>query len=68
MTQTSTARRISTKLTGSYVTFTGYDGKPYAARVQSVKNGVATLVYQANMRGGRQEVTAYVSDGNRIEG
>lgn len=61
------ANRITTNLTGKYVTFHGYDGRDYSAFVAKVSRGVATITYavfHSSING--QIVTAYISDSARL--
>lgn len=58
------ARRIPRALAGRDVTFHGYDGRDYPARVARVRRGVATVAYTV---AGVGAVTAYISDARRLE-
>lgn len=55
-------RKINTALKGQIVIFSGFDGNEYTAHVESVRKGVAKLLYQ--VRG--EWVNAYLEDGARI--
>ena len=47
---------LTTRHAGKQCAWNGFDGKLYAATIQSVKNGIATIVYSVNGR----EITAYI--------
>lgn len=59
-------RKINTALKGQVVVFSGFDGNEYTAHVESVRKGVAKLLYQVNSPEGKKWVNAYLQDGARI--
>lgn len=58
------ASRIRRALIGRDVTFHGYDGRDYSARVAAVRRAVATVVYTVP---GVGPVTAYICDARRLD-
>jgi hypothetical protein len=58
--------KLNKSLVGSMVTFAGYDGIAYQARVGAVRNRVATLTYEVVVAGVFRLVTAYISDATRL--
>lgn len=58
------AKRIPKALTGSAVIFHGFDGRDYAARVESVRKGVAVITYRVPAFEAR--IKTYISDPARL--
>jgi hypothetical protein len=60
-------KRIPQARAQTVVIFHGYDGKDYTAHVESVRKGVAKLLYKVTRHDGSTEwINAYISDPSRI--
>ena len=58
------SKKIRASLAGSAVIFLGFDGNRYAAYVEALRKGVATISYR--VAGFDSRVAAYISDPDRL--